>query len=714
MLMDLMKRWLSNLDVLFSRRNPRWERRTAESILAAITFFLLLGIWLHFHVREGLQDTLRANFTAVLDAEVFALQLWESNEKEMVRSWLNHPQFTRNITRFMGGLGSGNAAPGQDAGRSESYTALKEGLEQESQTASYQGYAIVDRSGLILLSDESSIEGGYLSPKGVSLATRAVQEGLLLTPPVRVDEIYGENKPSWQSPMMLLVAPAADDRNRIVGVLFFSFFPGEDFSRIFSMSPMGAAGDSYAFNSEGLMISESRLSAGEMSPFLIDKTRSSTILNVRLVEAGRSPDTTAGTKGSASRSAFTRMAGSALLGESGMDLDGYRNHRGVEVVGAWRWLDEQGYGIAIEVEKSQAYSILSPIRAAVIVLFSLLAVSTAFLLLFLSRIGRLRRRISEIERVGSYKLEEKIGEGGTGTVYTATHALLKRQAAIKFLKPEGVPHGSTVRFEREVRLTSRLTHPNTIVIYDYGRTQEGIFYYVMEYLNGFTLARLLERSGAVAPARSINILAQISGSLIEAHSIGLIHRDIKPLNVMLCAIGGLYDHVKVLDFGMVKDLSGKDPSLTATQALYGTPCYIAPERIENPMNCDARTDIYSLGAIAFNLVTGRDVFEGTSAADMLVKAIHEAPSRPSSVAPCAIPGELEELILRCLAKDPGQRPQSVAEIRETLEHLQAEHSWTQKQAREWWRWHADELRPGAGNAGVLPGKMSQESKTHKR
>jgi serine/threonine-protein kinase len=218
----------------------------------------------------------------------------------------------------------------------------------------------------------------------------------------------------------------------------------------------------------------------------------------------------------------------------------------------------------------------------------------------------------------------------------------------------------------------------------------------MEYLEGFTLSRLLERSGAVLPARAISILKQICGSLIEAHSIGLIHRDIKPANIMLCTLGGLHDYAKVLDFGMVKDINTQDTNLTAPQALHGTPCYIAPERIEAPTRCDAGTDIYSLGAIAFNLVTGRDVFEGRSAADILVKAVHEAPPPPSSLAPYPVPLELEELILSCLAKDPGGRPQSVAVILESLERIKTDAPWTQKQAREWWQKHAAELQAGDG------------------
>ncbi len=197
-------------------------------------------------------------------------------------------------------------------------------------------------------------------------------------------------------------------------------------------------------------------------------------------------------------------------------------------------------------------------------------------------------------------LVEKLGGGGMGTVYKARHALLRRPTAIKLLKPETLSESAILRFEREVQLTSELTHPNTVSVYDFGRTPEGTFYYAMEYLEGVTLGDLVRRHGPLPEARTLHILRQICASLSEAHAVGLIHRDIKPSNIILTQRGGQYDFVKVLDFGLAKwaDSHGSD-ALTATNAVSGTPLYVSPEAVTNPRQVDARADVYEIGAVGW-------------------------------------------------------------------------------------------------------------------
>ena len=202
--------------------------------------------------------------------------------------------------------------------------------------------------------------------------------------------------------------------------------------------------------------------------------------------------------------------------------------------------------------------------------------------------ARLHREVSQARRVGQYTLQKRIGGGGMGQVYLARHALLKRPTAIKLLRPDQTSPLTIARFEREVQLTSQLTHPNTIEIFDFGRTPEGLFYYAMEYLPGLTLAELVRQEGPLPAERVICILRQVCGSLKEAHAVGLIHRDIKPQNIMLCERGGQWDFVKVLDFGLVKQLpDGHAPQLTADQQVSGTPLYIAPEVWIQPQRADA-------------------------------------------------------------------------------------------------------------------------------
>jgi serine/threonine-protein kinase len=279
----------------------------------------------------------------------------------------------------------------------------------------------------------------------------------------------------------------------------------------------------------------------------------------------------------------------------------------------------------------------------------------------------LREKIREASRLGQYTLEEKIGEGGMGVVYRATHAMLRRPAAIKLLVPERAGERDLARFEREVQQTSRLMHPNTISIFDYGRTADGTFYYVMEYLDGFDLEWLVEAEGPLEPSRVIRILAQASGALAEAHALELIHRDIKPANLILTERPDEPDVVKVVDFGLVKTLSKSvEPGLSQTNAITGTPLYLSPEAISAPDAVDGRSDLYALGAVGYYLLTGQHVFEARTVVEMCSKHLLEAPVPPSTRLGRRLPEDLEQLILACLAKSPGERPPTDVAVRESL------------------------------------------------
>ena len=301
-------------------------------------------------------------------------------------------------------------------------------------------------------------------------------------------------------------------------------------------------------------------------------------------------------------------------------------------------------------------------------------------------IARLRRAVSAARQLGQYTLEELIGEGGMGQVYRARHCLLKRPTAVKVLKPDcGAPE-MLARFEQEVQLSSQLTHPNTIEIYDYGRTPDNVFYYAMEYVVGLNLAQVVALSGSLPPARVVHILRQVCGSLREAHALGLVHRDIKPQNIMLCCRGGEADVVKVLDFGLVKQIAPVETSgVTSQTVLVGTPLYMSPERLLDPQAVDARADIYSVGAVAFKLLTGEDVFAADSAAALLTQILEAVPPRPAEHAAGAIPQELDNLVAACLAKRADERPTSAAQVLERLDAMASADVWTQQQAFQSWR-----------------------------
>ncbi len=330
----------------------------------------------------------------------------------------------------------------------------------------------------------------------------------------------------------------------------------------------------------------------------------------------------------------------------------------------------------------------------------------------------LRKEVSDARRLGQYTLHEVLGQGGMGVVYRASHALLRRPTAVKLLPPDNLGEESVRRFEREVQLTARLTHPNTVRIFDYGRTPEQVFYYAMEYLDGASLDRVIKVGGAMPAARVIHILEQVAGALAEAHGIGLIHRDIKPANILLTEQGGVPDVAKILDFGLVKDVAGATetgatvPALSRADSIAGTPQYMSPEAITTPDKVDARTDIYALGAVAYFLVAGVEVFKGRTTVEICSHHLHTEPLPPGQrvdrTATQPVPADLEALILRCLAKIPSARPASARALRAELGALADASRWSEEDARAWWSQHQAALRttaasdkPPTGSAATL-------------
>ncbi len=311
----------------------------------------------------------------------------------------------------------------------------------------------------------------------------------------------------------------------------------------------------------------------------------------------------------------------------------------------------------------------------------------------------LRERVREARQLGQYRLEEKIGSGGMGQVFRASHSMLRRPTAIKLLPPGDVTPDQLARFEREVQLTSLLTHPNTVSVFDYGRTPDGVFYYAMEYLEGLNLDDLVTESGPLPPGRVIHILNQVCGALAEAHGRGLIHRDIKPANIFLCQRGGVPDFVKVLDFGLVKDVSGEDQPLDATEAnlVTGTPQYLSPESITDPSSIDHRSDLYAVGALAYFLLTGKPVFEARTVVAVCSMHLTGEPAPFHKHVDTSISSELETLVMACLAKEPDQRPATAEVIAAVLASIPAD-PWTHAQALAWWEkrqgsTHATKSRP---------------------
>jgi eukaryotic-like serine/threonine-protein kinase len=307
-------------------------------------------------------------------------------------------------------------------------------------------------------------------------------------------------------------------------------------------------------------------------------------------------------------------------------------------------------------------------------------------------VHRLAEGIVKAREVGSYKLVERLGVGGMAEVWRANHRMLRRPAAVKLIRPKVlIDHGPADSerllrlFTREVRTTASLRSPHTIQVYDFGITREGAFYYVMELLDGIDLMTLVERFGPQAPERVASLMRQVCHSLREAHARAFVHRDVKPANILTCAVGGDFDFVKVLDFGLVLDRHLTSEELEDEKQFVGTPAVMAPEMLRFQAPIDARADLYALGCVGYWLLTGKRVFEAETRHDMLVMHAHQKPVLPSRRIDRALHSGLEALVMQCLEKNPNKRPQTARELSDALGALKFDHPWTDERAELWWK-----------------------------
>ena len=438
-------------------------------------------------------------------------------------------------------------------------------------------------------------------------------------PRLRAGEAFG-----W------IAAPVRGAGERVIAALGIAEPANGVLSAILAAARPGETGDLFAFDERGALLTPSRFDA-----------------NIQFSLPGVRPEA-----------------------REGFALEPYRSGRGAEVVGAWRWLDDLGLGVAIEIEAVEAYAPLRFLRTAFGVVLGALVIAVAAALWSALSVLRLRGELGGQRKIGAYRLERSIGEGGVANVYLARHDLLKRPCAVKLLKPSRASDEMIARFEREVQLASQLSHPNVVEIYDYGRSTEGLFYYAMEYLDGINLGELVAREGPVPVARAVRILRQVCAGLAAAHAAGLVHRVVKPENIMLCQRISEPDVVKILDFGMVKKVDTEHSrNLTRGLRILGTPMYMAPERLRNPADVDTRADIYAVGAVAFYMLAAKKIFESSDDLELTSRILNDEPPRVSKVAAQPIPVELDILVQACLEKRREDRPQRVSDLIEALDSI---------------------------------------------
>ena len=636
---------------------------------------LLVGAWTYDAVQETIHDNLTAGLQSILQANIEALQIVVENERSNIQAWAKDREVRELTEQLLFGQHP------EDTRRK-----LTEVLANVVYEDGHLGFAIIDAQGVIRATDQpKTYLDRALSPAAIEMLQPILEGEATFEKPFAKNALLEKGIETSTQPVLLAKAPIINASNEIIAALVFTIDPGKDFTRILSVAEFGNTGSTYAFDDEGLMLSESRHEEQLKKLALIpDTPNSSAILTLQVRDPG--VDLTKGKSSALPMDSrpLTKMAKMAITWQPGINVDGYRDYRGIVVLGAWQWLPEYGFGVATEVERSEALRSLRPVRLAFIGLFGLLVITASSFLIANYFLKRLQREVDELRELGQYTLVEKIGEGGMGKVYKAKHAMLRRPTVIKLIREDQLSEKALDRFEQEVQLTSQLTHPNTISIYDYGHSPDGVFYYAMEYLSGITLDQLVRIEKQVPADRVIYILQKICGSLSEAHKQGLIHRDIKPGNIMLCQRGGTYDFVKVLDFGLVRQILSDNHETNHQFGIMGTPGFIAPELLVLDRQVDARSDLYAVGALGFLMLTGQLFFSDKDVDTILHNIVNTEPPRPSEVTEVPIPEALDDLIHACLSRVPEERPASATELAEKLTRITLDTTWTEKEALSWW------------------------------
>jgi serine/threonine-protein kinase len=681
------------------RRSTRIALHVRQSliVLGLCATVVAAAFWMYHGVEQSLRSLREQGLPALLEAKTKSLEVFIAErgaDAERLARDARATALTLDLARQSPEMPAGELCRGPEG---SAWRERFAGILQDNEIVAVNA---VDRSGRIIASTLPELCGLQAQPRTAAPSLAQVFRGRTqFIRPFAADTQLVAAQPFRDArPLAWVETPVRDAAGNVVAALGFASFVDRDFESILANARPGDTGETYAFDETGTLLSEVRDTRGLREAGLLPEGVDRTAFQLTLRDPGTELGAGEAPMGKPADWPLTTTvsralaAGLAPVGAGplrGVQLDPYRNYRGVEVIGAWRWLPDERIGVVAEMGLNEAYAPMRYVRHTLAGVLALLVITAGWAMWSTLTLARLARDPAYGRRIGAYRLERELAQGGTSTVHMARHALLKRPTAIKILKRHLASDEVAARFEREVRMVSELRHPNTIEIYDYGQTPDGLLYYAMEFVDGLTLEKLVAGMGALPLERMRHIILQTCAALAELHAKGMIHRDIKPDNVMVCERGGEFDFVKLLDFGIVKrvevapDADAKEARVLTRQfRLLGTPAYMAPERIGQPSGTDTRADIYGVGALIFFLVAGRAPFMGDDEAALLREVIATPAPRLSDLAPDT-PVSLDDLVMRCLAKIPGERPGSVADIVTILGSLQLP-PWTREDARRWW------------------------------
>lgn len=657
--------------------------------LAAVLPTALIGVWTYAKVNESLRQATAAELAAVADSVRVGVDRYLNDHARLAESWSRQVGLRDAILSLL------ETAEQDESGdllrESADAKSIRDHLIAVSQRSDIK-YVVWDRTGRIIASwlEDGSDIGSHVSPEGAGNLARAMRgETVLFGPQILQSDTTGF-EPETIQPVMAEIMPIRDSQGKVVATMLIrGFGMYQDFDEIFYQASDAGGLDVYAVSQSGLMLTNSATATSQVAPDTDDL--SPIACRLRITDPGSERHDALRLSPAVRRiQQLTYAAAGASSGRPGSRLEPYRNYAGQSVVGTWRWIDEWNLGIVVERSAESAFA------AAQIVRFGFLSLGGVLTLTALTAAGRIAKRTAlaqaAVHPLSRYELVSEIGSGGMGVVYRARHTQLGRDTALKVLRSDRDNLDDRLRFDREAKLAASLSSPHTVTIYDYGRADDDEAYCVMEFLKGITLYDVVARSGFQPIGRVLFILRQICDSLGEAHALGLVHRDIKPQNVMLSLDASVGDWAVVFDFGLAKPLlPDADAYQTAETVWAGTPMYMAPERYRDPNTIDSRSDIYSVGCIAYFLLSGRPPFIECDPESLFALVLTEQPISIEVHRDAAVPAEIDQLVKRCMAKNVDDRYGSIEQVAGELDALIASYPWSVEESRGWWRIHGSEI-----------------------
>ncbi len=676
---------------------PLWAKRSREHRrsnsrwlwLAALLPTALIGWWTFGQVQSTIRESVRNELVGVADSVTLATERFLNDKARLVESWSRQPEIRRVIAELVEATQQKSASD-QPSGsrptdRIRAQLQMISGFEDVEFVVWNDSYITI----AAWPGDAAQI-GQPVNPSGAANLNRVMRGETVLYGPERPQNSDAASLSESDRPVMAIIVPVSDDQGRVIAAMLvrgFGLF--NEFNRIFADVAASGGVDAYAVNRDGIMLSESRTAQALSAQGLLELPAEQIAAGLRVADPGM--QLTRENVGQVQRSVcpLTVSVAGATTGNQDVRIDQYNNYAGSDVVGAWRWIRDWDLGVVIERDAEVAFAPAGIVRFSFLLLGSVLSI-TAFAAAakIASRSARDHAAVHPLSR---YELLSELGSGGMGVVYRARHRQLGRDTALKVLRGDRHNKEDRLRFDREARLAASLSSPHSVMIYDYGRSEEGEAFCVMEFLRGLTLSEIVARGGHQAFGRVLFILSQVCDALSEAHGLNLLHRDIKPQNVMLSLDASVGDWAVVFDYGLAKPLQPDAGVYQTSETVWaGTPMYMAPERFRAPAVMDPRSDIYSVGCVAYYLLSGRPPFIECDPESLFALIITQQPISIAIHRDSEVPDEINDMVMRCMAKNSDDRFETIHELSGVIDQLRTRYPWTVEDARAWWRTHGDE------------------------